>query len=88
METRQVQFDNQQPLQATVRFDETTGYVKFNEKWKSGQFVNSQTVGYTDENGTSTRIDRTSGQLSITHQTGRSIATGAYEVASQLPKKF
>jgi hypothetical protein len=84
----EITFHGGKEMFATVRFDEELGFLQVNEKWKLKPFITPQSIGFTDDDGTVTRINRGNGKFSITPKEGEPYATGMCDVAPNAPKKF
>ena len=81
-------FSGGEEKSATVRFHDQLGYVQVNDKWKLKSFVNDLSVGFNADDGTVTRINRSTGKFSITPKEGPPFATGTCAIAQNTPKKF
>ena len=84
----EITFHGGKEMSATVRFDEELGFLQLNEKWKLKPFITTQSIGFTDDDGAVTRINRSNGKFSITPKEGEPYATGMCDIARNAPKKF
>jgi hypothetical protein len=84
----EITFKKGEEISASVSFDDESGFVKVNEKWKLNPFINAQSIGFTSDDGAVTRINRSNGKFSITPKEGEPYATGMCDVARNALKKF